>query len=633
MRWWLNHLRASSDIFPRSPEVFMSSDASEKGWGAQIGEKLLSGLWTGKQLKWHINIKEMMAIFLSVRLCSDMLRGKTVVVQSDNQTVVSYIRKQGGTKSRLLTNVVSRLLKFCKEQGIALIPQFLPGRLNSIADCLSRGKRLVVWKLSKSLVRRIFQRWGTPEIDLCIEAFQGSEGICLERHDGSGSRLYGCVQSSLEFQSCLDFPTASLDPQSPLPPQLRPGGLHFGGATMGEGLLETRSEEQSHCSSHQDSQCKSPPAGKPDGQASPAISQNIFGGMENTWWASTTKNWPEEDRSLLERAWRKSTLRTYSSPWKQWLAWCARIKSNPVQPEHQAIATRNYKKYVMKDPSMTDDSCRKCQQQKETIEHITSTCKTFAGTEHTARHNTAAKVIYQALATTNKLMENKDPYYSYTPTSVFENNQYKLYWDVEIRTDKTIPANRPDIVLQSKADRVTYLIDTAIPNDKNIQDTYAGKISKYTDMAIETKRLFKQSKVIIVPLIMSVSGLTPNTFTPHLQQLGLDESLHKTFQKSVILKTCSIKLYWDVEIRTDKTIPANRPDIVLQSKADRVTYLIDITVPNDKNIQDTYAGKISKYTDNAIEIKLLWKQNKVIIVPLIMSVSGLTPNTFTPHLK
>nr|CAH7734317.1 unnamed protein product [Callosobruchus chinensis] len=34
---------------------------------------------------------------------------------------------------------------------------------------------------------------------------------------------------------------------------------------------------------------------------------------------------------------------------------------------------------------------------------------------------------------------------------------------------------------------------------------------------------------------MPISGLTPNTFTPHLQQLGLDEKLHKIIQKSVML--------------------------------------------------------------------------------------------------
>ncbi|VEN63176.1 unnamed protein product [Callosobruchus maculatus] len=210
----------------------------------------------------------------------------------------------------------------------------------------------------------------------------------------------------------------------------------------------------------------------------------------------------------------------------------------PIQD--QVIATINYKKYIIKDPSVTNDNCRKCHQQKETIDHIASACKTLAGTEYTARHNSAAKIIHQALVTTNKLIENTDPYYNYIPTSVLDSNQYKLYWDVEIHTDKTIPANRPVIVFQSKADKVTYLIDIAIPNDTNIQTTYAGKISKYTDLAIEVKRLWKQNKVVIVPLIMSVSGLTPNTFTPHLHQLGLDEKLHKIFQKSVILKTCSI---------------------------------------------------------------------------------------------
>nr|CAI5833294.1 unnamed protein product [Callosobruchus analis] len=127
--------------------------------------------------------------------------------------------------------------------------------------------------------------------------------------------------------------------------------------------------------------------------------------------------------------------------------------------QDQVISTRNYKKCIIKDPSVVDDNCRKCHQQKETIDHITSGCRTLAGTEYTARHNSAAKVIHQALATTNQLIENNNPYYNYTPTSVLENNRYKLYWDVEIHTDKTIPANRPDIVFQSKADRVTYLID------------------------------------------------------------------------------------------------------------------------------------------------------------------------------
>nr|CAH7716666.1 unnamed protein product [Callosobruchus chinensis] len=243
---------------------------------------------------------------------------------------------------------------------------------------------------------------------------------------------------------------------------------------------------------------------------------------------------------------RQTWISCYTRP-HQWrtvihlaAGWPAFPRNFKLAIQDQVIATWNYKKLIIKDPSITDDSCRKCHQQKKTVDHRTGACRTLAGTEYTAWHNSAAKDIYQALATTNQLAENTDPYYNYTPTSVLENSQYKLYWDVEIHTDKTVPANKPDIVFQSKADKVTYLIDIAIPSDKNIQNIYAGKISEYTDLAIEIKRLWKQNKVIIVPFIISVSGLTPNTFTPHLQQLGLDGKLHKIFQKSVILKTCSI---------------------------------------------------------------------------------------------
>jgi hypothetical protein len=36
------------------------------------------------------------------------------------------------------------------------------------------------------------------------------------------------------------------------------------------------------------------------------------------------------------------------------------------------------------------------------------------------------------------------PYYKYTPANVLENDNFKLYWNRSIITDKTIPSNRPD---------------------------------------------------------------------------------------------------------------------------------------------------------------------------------------------
>jgi hypothetical protein len=46
-------------------------------------------------------------------------------------------------------------------------------------------------------------------------------------------------------------------------------------------------------------------------------------------------------------------------------------------------------------------------------------------------------------------------------------------------------------------------------------------------------------------------------------------------------------LYWNHSIITDKTMPANRPDITLTNEKTKTTYLIDIAVPNTHNLAKT----------------------------------------------
>jgi hypothetical protein len=46
-------------------------------------------------------------------------------------------------------------------------------------------------------------------------------------------------------------------------------------------------------------------------------------------------------------------------------------------------------------------------------------------------------VIHQKLAEAAELTENRSPYYKYTPANVLENDNFKLYWNRSIITDKT----------------------------------------------------------------------------------------------------------------------------------------------------------------------------------------------------
>lgn len=56
-------------------------------------------------------------------------------------------------------------------------------------------------------------------------------------------------------------------------------------------------------------------------------------------------------------------------------------------------------------------------------------------------------------------------------------------------------------------------------------------------------------------------------------------------------------------IQTDKTMKFNRLDITFTKKREKVTYLIDISIPNNINIEHRYNNKIEKYTPLVQEIQ------------------------------
>jgi hypothetical protein len=99
---------------------------------------------------------------------------------------------------------------------------------------------------------------------------------------------------------------------------------------------------------------------------------------------------------------------------------------------------RNCKKYILKQPNI-DELCRRCGKESETIQHITAACEQLAPTEYVERHDGLAKVIHQKLAEATELIEDKSLYYKYTPANVLENDNFKLYWNRSILTDKTVP--------------------------------------------------------------------------------------------------------------------------------------------------------------------------------------------------
>jgi len=80
-------------------------------------------------------------------------------------------------------------------------------------------------------------------------------------------------------------------------------------------------------------------------------------------------------------------------------------------------------------------------------------------------------IIHQKLAEATELIDDKSPYYKYTPANVLENENFKLQWNRSILTEKTIHFNRPDITFMNKKTKNTFLIDIAVPNTHNLAKT------------------------------------------------------------------------------------------------------------------------------------------------------------------
>ena len=73
-----------------------------------------------------------------------------------------------------------------------------------------------------------------------------------------------------------------------------------------------------------------------------------------------------------------------------------------------------------------------------------------------------------------------------------------------IITDRHVPCNKSDIVIQKKSDRC-QIIDMAIPSDYNIQKA-TEKMSKYVDLQIECQRIWNK-KVEVIPVIIGATGI------------------------------------------------------------------------------------------------------------------------------
>ena len=99
-----------------------------------------------------------------------------------------------------------------------------------------------------------------------------------------------------------------------------------------------------------------------------------------------------------------------------------------------------------------------------------------------------------------------------------ENEKATILWDSPIITDRHVPYNKPDIVIQEKKSGRCQIIDVAIPSDYNIQKKATEKMKKYVDLQIGCQRLWNK-KGEVIPVIIGATGIVDKNIKKYVGRI------------------------------------------------------------------------------------------------------------------
>lgn len=205
--------------------------------------------------------------------------------------------------------------------------QSLPSETSSGLASLQPRNRLTVQEMGNPRGRSFCHCF----LKCCTE-------LCQSRCKGQECSLHRCLQQNLGIQPGLDFPSTSPDSTCAVSFEQSQRQICPNSTKMGTSILESRFKTKNIGSSCSHSESGTSSMGRNTKCSSSGCPKLTLGSLVGTGWSSITSSWDAEDIKLLEGSWRKSTLKTYSAPWKAWVNRCIQKNLDPNQPDPADVA-------------------------------------------------------------------------------------------------------------------------------------------------------------------------------------------------------------------------------------------------------------------------------------------------------
>jgi hypothetical protein len=118
---------------------------------------------------------------------------------------------------------------------------------------------------------------------------------------------------------------------------------------------------------------------------------------------------------------------------------------------HRRRQRQQYTKYYATKILRTkkDSKCRLCEQFDETVNHIISGCPILAKERYVKQHDKVSAQIHFNICKEIGVQLDKKHWYEHVPKSVITNQGGKvtILWNLQVQIDRTIPSNKPDIII------------------------------------------------------------------------------------------------------------------------------------------------------------------------------------------
>ena len=103
-------MRSGIPLQVLSPSLLLYTGASMTGWDSHLQYLTAARVWSKEERELHINVLEMKAVQLAWNAFLSRILGELVALMNNNASLVTYLKKQGGTVSRVMCSLAQDIM-------------------------------------------------------------------------------------------------------------------------------------------------------------------------------------------------------------------------------------------------------------------------------------------------------------------------------------------------------------------------------------------------------------------------------------------------------------------------------------------------------------------------------------------